>query len=143
MANRAWFYASQDNRQISCSEDELRGLIAAGGVTPDTLVWSEGMTDWQRVGEIPDLQPGLSRPPAMPRPRGAMPAVGFGSGSQLAIDFDIWEFTWRTIVFVICSIFVIPFPWVFVWYLKWLVPHVQVPGRPGLTRDAIVARALS
>jgi hypothetical protein len=28
--------------------------------------------------------------------------------------------------------FVIPLPWVLVWYLKWLVPHVQVRGRPNL-----------
>jgi hypothetical protein len=134
MSNRAWFYASQDNQQISCSEEELRRLIAAGNVTADTLVWSEGMTDWQRAGEIPDLQPSLSRPPAMPPSRGALPAIGSGTaGSQLAIDLDIWEFTWRTIVFVICSIFVIPFPWAFVWYLKWLVPRVRVPGRPNLS----------
>jgi hypothetical protein len=34
---------------------------------------------------------------------------------------------------VIGSAFVIPAPWLIVWYTKWLVPCVQVPGRPNMS----------
>jgi hypothetical protein len=40
---------------------------------------------------------------------------------------------WRTIVFCIGAILVIPAPWVIVWYVNWMTSCVQVPGRPNLS----------
>lgn len=42
-----WYYAIGDQRQGPISDAELDALIAAGTVTPQTLVWREGMSDWQ------------------------------------------------------------------------------------------------
>jgi hypothetical protein len=133
MSNRSWFYASNGQQQGPYPEAQLRDLIVRGTVSADTLVWTEGMSGWQRAGEIPGLVPGGSAPPAMSHP-GAPPAMAGGdySGGPLSIDFDILEFTWRTLVLVVGLIFIIPTPWVLVWYLKWIVPCVQVPGRPNL-----------
>ncbi len=102
-------------------------------MTADTLVWSEGMAGWEQAGTIPSLFSGISGPPVLPR-SGALPAGagGYGDG-PLSIDFDILEFTWRSLVLLIGMILVIPGPWVLVWYLRWIVPCVDVPGRPNLS----------
>ena len=132
MSNRSWFYASSGQQQGPFPEAQLRDLITRGTVRADTLVWTEGMSGWQRAGEIPGLMPAGSGPPSISQP-GAPPAVGAYSGGPLSIDFGILEFVWRTIVLVIGLILVIPAPWVLVWYLKWIVPCVKVPGRPNLS----------
>ena len=62
-----------------------------------------------------------------------MAASGSYSGGPLSIDFDILEFVWRSLVLLIGLILVIPAPWVLVWYIKWIVPCVQVPGRPNMS----------
>jgi len=135
MSNRSWFYASQGQQQGPFPESELRNLIASGTIGRETLVWTEGMAAWQKAGEIPGL---LADSPA-PRVYGqtgrpsSTPGFGSRSGGALSIDFGIWDFTWRSVAFVFGSMFIIPVPWLMVWYMKWLVPCVQVPGRPNLS----------
>jgi len=132
MANGPWFYAEGDKQLGPYSEAELRDFIARGMITAATFVWTQGMSGWLRAGDIPGLIPNVSPlPPGPPVP--AQPASGSMRSGSLSIDFGIWDFTWRTLVWVICSAFVIPVPWILVWYLKWLVPCVQVPGRPNLS----------
>jgi hypothetical protein len=133
MAARSWFYASDGQQQGPYPEIQLRELIARGTITADTLVWTEGMANWQRAAEIPGLAPGASGPPVMPRAGGALPGVGGHGDGRLSIDFEIWDFVWRSLVLLIGLILIIPAPWALVWYLQWLVPCVQVPGRPNLS----------
>jgi GYF domain 2 len=135
MSNRSWFYAAQGQQQGPFPEVQLRNLIARGTIGPDTLVWTEGMAGWQKAGEIPGLFAGFGGPPAFPQAGGLPPVAASGSygDGRLSIDFEIWEFAWRTIALVLGTMFVIPIPWVVVWYLKWIVPCVQVPGRPNLS----------
>ena len=60
------------------------------------------------------------------------PLVINGS-SVLSFDFGIWDFVWRSVVMAIGCVLIIPAPWALVWYFKWLVPCVRVPGRPNLS----------
>ncbi|UQR63778.1 DUF4339 domain-containing protein [Bradyrhizobium sp. C-145] len=138
----SWFYASEGKQQGPFAEGQFRDLIAQGVVRPDTLVWTEGMAGWQKAAEIPGLIGGGGAPPMMPA--GGPPMMGAGGyasaggyggagGGSLAVDFGILEFTWRSIVLLIGMIFVLPAPWVFVWYTQWIVSCVRVPGRPNLS----------
>ena len=137
MSNRNWFYASDGQQKGPLPEAQLRDLIARGMVRPDTLVWTEGMSGWQKAAEIPGLIPSAGAPPAFPPAQAGAPppvvASGGYSGGALSIDFGIWEFIWRSLAFAIASAFVIPLPWMLVWYLKWLIPCVHVPSRPNLS----------
>jgi hypothetical protein len=133
MTNRSWFYASNGQQQGPFPEAQLRDLIIRGTVGADTLVWTEGMAGWQRAGDIPGLLPTGSGSPSMPQPGGAAPMAGSYSGGPLSIDFEILEFVWRSLVLVIGLLFIIPAPWVLVWYTKWIVSCVKVPGRPNLS----------
>ncbi|SFJ48854.1 DUF4339 domain-containing protein [Bradyrhizobium sp. cf659] len=131
----SWFYASEGKQQGPFPDGQFRDLIAQGIVRPDTLVWTEGMAGWQKAAEIPGLVGG-GAPPMIPA--GGPPTMGGrgnggAGGGSLSVDFGILEFTWRSIVMLIGMCFVIPAPWVFVWYTKWIVPCVKVPGRPNLS----------
>jgi len=137
MSNRSWFFASGETQQGPYSEDQLRDFIARGSVRPDTYVWTEGMAAWQRAGDIPGLLSGAAArppgPPVMQQAGFSGASIGRAPGRGLSADFGILDFTWRTLVCVIASSFIIPAPWILVWYLKWLVPCVRVPGRPNLS----------
>src|SRR6476660_4486587 len=130
MSNRSWFFASQGTQQGPYPEARLREFIANGTVTAETLVWSEGMAGWQKAGDVPGLMPG---PPSIAQAGGPPVIAGGYGGGALSIEFGILEFTWGSIVVLIGLLFVIPAPWALVWYLKWIVSCVHVPGRPNLT----------
>lgn len=95
------------------------------------LVWSEGMTDWQRAADVPGMMPQGSRPPAVP---GRMPATAqAANGESLSIDFEILDFVKQFLMFVVGAILVIPLPWILIRNLRWLASVTHVPGRPGLS----------
>jgi GYF domain 2 len=131
MPERSWFFAAGGQQQGPYPEAQFRDFIARGAVTPDTLVWSEGMAGWQKAGEIPGLLASAGGPPPLRQSGGAVMAGGHGG--SLSIDFGIWDFIWRGIVLFLGLITVIPAPWALVWYMKWLVSCVHVPGRPNMS----------
>ena len=67
MEINAVYYLDHDRqRQGPVRADEL----AARGVTPDTLVWMQGMKTWVQAREVPELAPYLaSAAPAAPARR--------------------------------------------------------------------------
>ena len=133
MSERSWFFAASGQQQGPYPEPQFRDLIARGTVTADTLVWTEGMTAWQKAGEVPGLLSGASPPPVVPGSGSAVMNTGGYRSGALSVDFGMLDFAWRTIVFAIGVALVIPAPWVIVWYLNWIVSCVHVPGRPNLS----------
>jgi hypothetical protein len=134
MSNRSWFYASNGQQQGPFPEAQLRDLIVRGTVRPDTLVWTEGMSGWQRAGEIPGLVPGGSGPPSMPPQPGGLPPVAAGgySGGALSADLPVFGLFGRSVLLVIGQVLVIPSPWTATIFYKWIISRIQVPGRPNL-----------
>lgn len=58
----AWFYAKHGKQGGPVEVAELRSKLASGEVSPDDLVWREGMADWKPAGEIAELAPGPVEP---------------------------------------------------------------------------------
>jgi hypothetical protein len=137
MASRSWFFASQGQQQGPYPEVQLRQLIARGTVIADTLVWSEGMAEWQKAADIPGLFPGASRPPAVSRP-GGPPTIAGGarggviSGGPISIEPGLWELLGRGLLYGIGFLFVIPAPWVATGFYRWMASCLRVPGRPNI-----------
>lgn len=52
MAN--WYYGENGEQRGPVEEHELRGLIAAGKVGGDTIIWREGMENWRKLSEVPE-----------------------------------------------------------------------------------------
>src|SRR6267378_1552407 len=132
MSNRSWFFASQGKQQGPYPEAQLREFIANRTVTAETLVWTEGMADWQKAGDIPGLLSDAGGPPAVPRPGDPLVIAGGHGGGRLSIEFGIWEFTWRSLVLFIGLLFVIPVPWIILMYCRWIASCTRVPQRPNL-----------
>jgi uncharacterized RDD family membrane protein YckC len=66
-----WYYASQGRQSVPVEDTELDELVRQGVLRPDTLVWHEGLDNWQPYSSLR----GPVQPPPMP-----MVAVGPGSG---------------------------------------------------------------
>jgi hypothetical protein len=128
MADQSWYFASQGQQQGPLSEAQLRELIATGKVTPETLVWTEGMANWQKAGDIPGLLAG-GGPPAMSGSPGVPASGGYG-GEALSIELGLWPFFGRSLVFMIGILLVIPAPWAATSFYRWFASRVRVPGRP-------------
>jgi uncharacterized protein DUF4339 len=131
MSNRSWFFASQGKQQGPYPEAQLRELIANGTVTAETLVWSEGMSGWQRAGDIPGLLAGAASPPPI-QPSGLSTIGGTAAEQPLAVDFSIWALLGRALLFVIGFVLVIPAPWTATAFYRWFIERLRVPQRPDL-----------
>ena len=131
MSNRSWFFASQGQQHGPYPEAQLREFIASGTVTADTLVWTEGMTGWQKAGEIPGLLSGGSRPPAVPHSGGPVTSAG-GHGRPLSIEPGLWALLGRSLLYMIGLLLVIPAPWAATGFYRWMVSCLRVPDRPNL-----------
>lgn len=69
-----WFYAIAGEQKGPVTPEQLDALLAQGVITPDTLVWREGLPAWQplRSARPPESPAGI--PPApQPDPLGAPP----------------------------------------------------------------------
>jgi membrane protease subunit (stomatin/prohibitin family) len=51
------------------TRQELRGKLASGDLTRDTLVWAPGLAEWSEAGAVGDLAPLFAeQPPPIPKP---------------------------------------------------------------------------
>lgn len=58
-----WYYAAEGATQGPFSLDEMRQLLRQGTLTPQTLIFCQGMTAWQPLSSVPDLTMGFVPPP--------------------------------------------------------------------------------
>jgi GYF domain 2 len=67
-----WYYAKGDQRQGPVTSDQLRALAKSGALNPTDLVWTEGMTDWEKASSVTGLIPA---PQNVPPPLKSTPPV--------------------------------------------------------------------
>lgn len=76
---KAWHYAWQGKSEGPVEEQALEDLIRAGRVRADTLIWAEGMANWEPAAKhfgFAPAQPFAPVPPAPP------PMPGHAGGAQ-------------------------------------------------------------
>ena len=71
-----WYYALGNERQGPIDDAALDRLIAAGTVTPDTLVWKAGMADWQPLSQARPRVAPVPAPVVPPPPAAIAPSAG-------------------------------------------------------------------
>lgn len=79
-----WYYRQDDGTQAGpVSEATFRSLVAQGAIRPDTLVWHEGMADWQplSVADPNWASGGAGVPP--PAPDAFVPAGASATFAEL------------------------------------------------------------
>ncbi len=68
----------QGQQQGPFGPDQLRAMAQSGQLSPDSMVWTEGMPSWQPLKSLPDLAailPAAQTPPPLPGGGGQTPAV--------------------------------------------------------------------
>ena len=53
----AWFYSVGDQQFGPTPATEIRQLFAAGELSPNDMVWREGMESWIAIRDVPELRP--------------------------------------------------------------------------------------
>lgn len=137
MPDRLWFFAAEDKQQGPYPEPQFRDFFAQGTLWADTLVWTEGMANWQRAGEIPGLFARPATAPAISRPV-RQPDSADGQDGSLWLDAGVWPLLGRSLLFVIGLLLVIPAPWIATSFYRWFTSRLAVPGRPKLAFDGQV-----
>ena len=62
-ADTKWYYVEKHERKGPVSFENLQQLVAKGTITFETLVWKEGMQDWEKASVIKGL---IRQPEAAP-----------------------------------------------------------------------------
>lgn len=63
--NPQWYYAdASGGQQGPFSQDELLQMVAAGQITPETMLWAEHLTEWTPAARIEGIFPGTTSAPA-------------------------------------------------------------------------------
>ena len=132
MSQRSWFFVHDDQASGPLSDTHIRTLLANGAVTPATLVWTEGMTEWGKASDIPELWPGGAVPPPIPA-AASSDSIAPADDGTLAWVGGPWEIIGRGLLFLLGLVLVVPGPWAANSYYRWLVSRLHVPGRPHLT----------
>lgn len=79
---KTWHYLKPDNSTTTATADELPTLVANGTLTPQTMVWMEGMAGWETAArQMPELFARRGNPPP-PLP----PSAGRSSHE---VDYEI------------------------------------------------------
>ena len=66
-----WFYVDGGQQRGPVTDEQLDALFQSGNINEETLVWSEGMADWQPYGKVKPVE----APPPQPRQPDAPPPV--------------------------------------------------------------------
>lgn len=89
-----WFYAEGDHQRGPAEEREIPDLIESGAIGPQTLVWRDGMADWEPAqrhfgnlfpagGQPPLLGAAAAPPPGRTGQRDYRRKSGMGDAFQL------------------------------------------------------------
>lgn len=89
-----WYYAVRNQRQGPVTEAEFAQLVASGTITADTLVWRQGMADWQpwasastaAATNAPPASESAAAPAAPATPTTAAPPAPEGAAGAPAPD---------------------------------------------------------
>jgi uncharacterized RDD family membrane protein YckC len=74
-----WYYVDAGQQAGPVDDAQLESLRASGKIQRDTLIWCEGMTNWQAYGEV--KQEPLRMASGAPSP-GAAPAAAMAGGNE-------------------------------------------------------------
>jgi uncharacterized RDD family membrane protein YckC len=59
----AWYYAEAGKQAGPVDDTQLNGLVQSGRIQPETLVWQEGMANWQPYNQVPAASFSTGVPP--------------------------------------------------------------------------------
>jgi hypothetical protein len=52
LQTREWFLFYAESQYGPFTEEEVQGLAGVGKITPESFVWKDGMSDWEKIGSL-------------------------------------------------------------------------------------------
>jgi hypothetical protein len=88
-----WYYVHGGDRQGPVDRKALDSVARSGGLSPEDLVWTEGMKDWRPAREVPGLfgAPAAAPAAATPVASGASPAAATDPSNPYASPASMVE----------------------------------------------------
>jgi uncharacterized RDD family membrane protein YckC len=89
-----WYYVEEGSQVGPLTKEEVEALVKEGKITAKTLVWHEGMTDWQEYGTIkaksaPETSPAPAAVSAGPQEVCVECGRGFSQDEMIRFE-DSW-----------------------------------------------------
>jgi hypothetical protein len=84
MPDSIWYVGVRGERKGPFSEDDIKGMIQKGEVSPRDVVWKEGLDNWKPVIEV---EPFIEIAKSVPAPP---PALSAGPNPFLIYVQDVW-----------------------------------------------------
>src|SRR5437588_2860978 len=78
-----WYYAEAGKQVGPITEEELLRLAETGKIASDTLVWHEGLPNWQVYGYAKPTPVGAMPPPPVPPPT---PSIPLGVNETVCVE---------------------------------------------------------
>jgi len=85
--DQQWYYAKDGQRNGPVGADDLRNLAANGQITGEDLVWAQGMAEWEKLSDHPEL---VSAQP--PQEQQAAPAATAEPAPAAAAEEEGWYY---------------------------------------------------
>lgn len=154
-----WYVGRDGTGKGPVDANEIGWRVKGGEVTPETLVWLEGMPEWRPAGEVEALRElfAAPSPPGAPPSAGGPRGIGFPAPSAaphagnplpgaapaaadaripatigpLHADFEVWGLFWRAIVAFLGQATIVFAPWAAAIYWKYVGERTRLPdGTP-------------
>ena len=88
-----WFCQSPEGNKGPFTDEQMGEFLRGGNLGPDHMVWREGMPNWTRIAQVPELTGGASAAP--PQPQGAVPNAQNQDDYLDSIFVDLVKDSWR------------------------------------------------
>lgn len=141
-----WYVNGDGARQGPVDMAELPNLIGAGAVRGDTLVWAEGMAEWQPAASIPALAaqlPSAARAPVQPPPppiadpspayrqasgpAAVAPQPAAGAPACMSATLEPLPLFGRSILLYLGQLAVVPAPWTGAYFWRYIAESLALP----------------
>jgi uncharacterized RDD family membrane protein YckC len=87
----AWYYAESGQQAGPVDDGQFEQLVQAGKILPETLVWREGMANWQPYNQVRSPRLSSSSPPVAAGGAATATAVGQAVCAECGGVFDLQD----------------------------------------------------
>lgn len=84
----SWYFNDCGQQRGPLPKSEILTMRAEGRIGADTLVWSQGMSEWQPAGSVPALQTPAEIPASSVRETSVSPYAPPASTPDVAVDWN-------------------------------------------------------
>ena len=77
MIEKYWYYVKEDKQEGPVPESKMQEMFDTGLLGPETLVWSQFMTEWTPASKVESfrVKEAVPSPPPLPRKTPSIPSL--------------------------------------------------------------------